>query len=190
MLNVATTNASTGLVARLRPHATVAYAVHAPHSPDGPAARRTTPRFFESTFRGGEGPLISCSNMLDQPVIQAKPMCRQTAPVSMPPSRCHENQPLGVLESFCCGVPVVGTRLGGIPKLITRGVNGALVPPNDPNALAMSIDVPCRRQTRVRDEGSGARHGRRRVLSRRHLTVWTVSTTRRLASWNASRRLL
>lgn len=65
----------------------------------------------------------------------------RSASVSVLPSRCHENQPLGVLESFCCGVPVVGTNLGGIPELITPGVNGDLVPPNDPSALAASLET-------------------------------------------------
>jgi glycosyltransferase involved in cell wall biosynthesis len=64
----------------------------------------------------------------------------RSASVSVLPSRCHENQPLGVLESFCCGVPVVGTKLGGIPELIRPGVNGDLVPPNDPTALARSLE--------------------------------------------------
>ena len=40
------------------------------------------------------------------------------------PSECYENNPLGVIESFCAGTPVVGAQIGGIPELVTpdRGV--------------------------------------------------------------------
>jgi glycosyltransferase involved in cell wall biosynthesis len=65
----------------------------------------------------------------------------RSAAVSVLPSRCHENQPLGVLESFCCGVPVVGTTLGGIPELVHPGKNGELVDPNDPASLAKSLEA-------------------------------------------------
>lgn len=33
-------------------------------------------------------------------------------------SVCYENNPLSVIESLCCGTPVVGRRMGGIPELI------------------------------------------------------------------------
>jgi glycosyltransferase involved in cell wall biosynthesis len=81
----------------------------------------------------------------------------RSASVSILPSRCHENQPLGVLESFCCGVPVVGTSLGGIPELITPGVNGDLVPPNDPNALATSIESFLADDKRAHEMGAAGR---------------------------------
>ena len=43
---------------------------------------------------------------------------------SVMPSECYENNPLGVIESFCAGTPVVGAEIGGIPELITpeRGI--------------------------------------------------------------------
>jgi glycosyltransferase involved in cell wall biosynthesis len=55
------------------------------------------------------------------------------------PSRWYENQPLAILEAFACGRPVVGTGLGGIPELIEPGVDGAIVPPNDPGALGAAL---------------------------------------------------
>ena len=59
--------------------------------------------------------------------------------VAVCPSRWYENQPLAVLEAFACGLPVVGTGLGGIPELIEPGVDGAIVPPNDPAALGAAL---------------------------------------------------
>jgi hypothetical protein len=38
------------------------------------------------------------------------------------------------------GVPVVSTPISGIPELVESGVDGLLVPPNDPTALAEAID--------------------------------------------------
>jgi glycosyltransferase involved in cell wall biosynthesis len=57
------------------------------------------------------------------------------------PSRWNENQPITVLEAFACGVPVIGTRLGGIPELVSDGVNGFIVPADDAAALT---DRMCR----------------------------------------------
>jgi glycosyltransferase involved in cell wall biosynthesis len=55
------------------------------------------------------------------------------------PSRWYENQPMTVLEAFACGVPVLATSLGGLPELVEPGVDGMVVPPNDPRALADAI---------------------------------------------------
>lgn len=46
---------------------------------------------------------------------------------------------LVVAEALAAGVPVVGARSGGIPDLLTDPHAGALVPPDDPAALADAI---------------------------------------------------
>jgi glycosyltransferase involved in cell wall biosynthesis len=55
------------------------------------------------------------------------------------PSRGYENAPIGVLEAFACGVPVVASDHGGLPELIDAGVDGDLVPPGDASALATAL---------------------------------------------------
>ena len=41
-----------------------------------------------------------------------------------------------LMEAMAVGVPVVSTPISGIPELIHDGVNGLLVPSEDPSALA------------------------------------------------------
>ncbi len=44
-----------------------------------------------------------------------------------------------VIEAFCRGRGVIGSRVGGIPDLVQDGVNGVLVAPDDVDALANSL---------------------------------------------------
>ena len=44
-----------------------------------------------------------------------------------------------VVEAFCRGRPVIGSRVGGIPDLVEDGVNGVLVDPDDTQALTNEL---------------------------------------------------
>lgn len=44
-----------------------------------------------------------------------------------------------VLDAMSVGLPVVGTTAGGIPEMVEVGVNGLLVPSEDPSALAAAV---------------------------------------------------
>ncbi|MDH3224475.1 MAG: glycosyltransferase family 4 protein [Gemmatimonadota bacterium] len=56
------------------------------------------------------------------------------------PSRA-ENYPLVVLEGLARRLPVVTTRVGGIPEMVVDGESALLVGPDDPDALAGALDA-------------------------------------------------
>jgi glycosyltransferase involved in cell wall biosynthesis len=75
------------------------------------------------------------------------PALLRTADVFVVPSRWPDPSPLTVGEALATGLPVVASRIGGIPEAV--GDAGVLVPPDDSVALAGALggllDDPARR---------------------------------------------
>ena len=63
----------------------------------------------------------------------------ERASLAIASSRCRENMPFSIVESFAAGTPVVGTRIGGIPELVSEGGTGFLAEPGDAASLAEAI---------------------------------------------------
>ncbi|HEX7345887.1 MAG TPA: glycosyltransferase family 4 protein [Candidatus Limnocylindrales bacterium] len=64
----------------------------------------------------------------------------------------REGIPVVLMEAMATGLPVVASRLSGIPELVTDGVSGLLVPPGDDAALAdalASLAADPERRTRL-----------------------------------------
>jgi glycosyltransferase involved in cell wall biosynthesis len=75
----------------------------------------------------------------------------------------YEGMPLVVLEAMESGVPVVASRVSGIPEVVEDGRTGWLVPPEDPRALAAALIEVLERPEEARRRGE---EGRRRVDER------------------------
>jgi glycosyltransferase involved in cell wall biosynthesis len=76
-------------------------------------------RFLE--FRPGEFSYLSAADIVVHPSVLPDPY------------------PNAVREALILGKPVIGSRLGGIPQLVSDGVNGILVEPNDSEELAEAL---------------------------------------------------
>jgi len=82
-----------------------------------------------------------------------------------------------ILEAMASGVPVVASRVGGNPELVREGVDGALFPAGDADALASYLNEYLNDENRRCEHGKNARQG---VIERfsiesmvsRYETVW------------------
>jgi glycosyltransferase involved in cell wall biosynthesis len=100
-----------------------------------------------------------------------------------------EGYPLSVVEAMACGLPIVATRVGGVPDLIEDGANGLLCEPSDPGALAACVLTLLRQPDRRRALGGAAReyyaaHLAPTILSARYLGAYeeAIQMTRQAAS--------
>jgi glycosyltransferase involved in cell wall biosynthesis len=55
------------------------------------------------------------------------------------PSLWYETASLIIQEAFAVGVPVIASGIGALKSRVIDGVDGLLVPPNDPTALAAAL---------------------------------------------------
>lgn len=83
----------------------------------------------------------------------------QTADFCIIPS-LMEATSLSALEAMSAGLPVVGTRVGGLPEIIEEGVNGYLVSPMKPDEIAAGAALVCRLTPGERDRVGQASRGR------------------------------
>jgi glycosyltransferase involved in cell wall biosynthesis len=68
----------------------------------------------------------------------------------------NEGMGRALIEAMAAGRPVVASRVGGIPAIVTDRQTGLLVPPSDPEALASAIDELLRRPEWAKELGAAA----------------------------------
>jgi colanic acid/amylovoran biosynthesis glycosyltransferase len=69
-----------------------------------------------------------------------------------------EGIPVVLMEAMAAGLPVVATRVGGIPELVRHGLTGLLVAPGDTLELAEAIQWVLEYPVPARQLGSNARN--------------------------------
>jgi glycosyltransferase involved in cell wall biosynthesis len=104
--------------------------------------------------------------------LHALPAWYSAADVFALPSS-FDNSPNVLLEAMACELPVVATRVGGVPRYVEDGSSGLLVEPGDPAALAAAlervVDDPDLRARLVAGGLEQVRHGRSWAASARKL---------------------
>jgi glycosyltransferase involved in cell wall biosynthesis len=70
-----------------------------------------------------------------------------------------------ILEAMAAGLPVVATRVGGVPEVVDDGHTGVLVPPSDPSALSESLIEIATRADLRETMGVRARERAKRFLA-------------------------
>lgn len=70
----------------------------------------------------------------------------------MVPSRWYEGAPRGILEAYAAGVPVLASRIGGLPEIVLDDFSGLQLPVDDISAWADAA-------TRLVDDGVSERLG-------------------------------
>lgn len=72
----------------------------------------------------------------------------------------HEGLPVSLMDAMALGLPVVATRVGGIPEAVTSGQEGTLVPSGDAYAFARAcLDLAADGEQRRRMGAAAAARG-------------------------------
>jgi glycosyltransferase involved in cell wall biosynthesis len=95
----------------------------------------------------GDGPLASLVQLHAPPNVEAIGHVPPEAVIELMrgarflvvPSIWPETACYSALEALSQGTPVIATRLGALPELVTDGANGILTAPNDPAELAKAM---------------------------------------------------
>jgi glycosyltransferase involved in cell wall biosynthesis len=100
------------------------------------------------SFRlAGDGPLMQQLRSQAPPnveflgLIGRQELCRfyEGARILVVPSTCFEMCPTTILEGMAAGLPVIASRLGGMPELVDENTTGLLFEPGNPEDLARTV---------------------------------------------------
>jgi glycosyltransferase involved in cell wall biosynthesis/SAM-dependent methyltransferase len=140
----------------------------------GEAHPRHVDRVFEEELRSlarraGESAVIIAPSVDDVADVYA------AADVVVNPARLEESFGRVAPEALVAGRPVVASRVGAIPEVLRDGVDGLLVPPGDPAALAAGV-------CRLAEDGALPK---RLVASGRAVVLERFTQAQDMAAWTA-----
>jgi glycosyltransferase involved in cell wall biosynthesis len=95
----------------------------------------------------------------------------------------REGIPVALMEAMAMGLPVVASRLSGIPELVEHDKSGLLVEPGDVGGLADAIELLCSEPALRRRLGGEARE---KVLSEFDLNTNAAALAELFASRSLS----
>ncbi|MDD5005704.1 MAG: glycosyltransferase family 4 protein [Candidatus Omnitrophica bacterium] len=73
------------------------------------------------------------------------------------PSRCNENFPRIIVESFACGIPIIASRNGALAEIIEDKKTGLLFEPGDINDLVAKVESIFKNRQETEKMGKNAR---------------------------------
>jgi len=89
----------------------------------------------------------------------------------------EDNCPMVVLEGMAAGVPVVASKVGGVPDLIEEGKTGIFCDPNDPESMRASVakvlgDVLAAREMAARAKLRARERFYPKIVAERHIEIY------------------
>jgi glycosyltransferase involved in cell wall biosynthesis len=93
---------------------------------------------LRSAVAGHLPPLVEYLGRKSRPEVIAH---LRRAKALLLPSTWYEGFPLTVVEAFSCGVPVIASRIGGIPEIVKERETGLLVQPGNPKDWADAVST-------------------------------------------------
>ena len=81
----------------------------------------------------------------------------------------HEGLGMAIMEAMGAGLPVVASRVGGVPDLVREGETGFMIPPDDVEKYAEKVLLLLKNDQLRQELGSNARH-----FAEKHLNKQTI----------------
>lgn len=116
------------------------------------------PEDYEAEVIGAvrRSPLDAKSSFLGRVPNRSMPDLFRAADFAVLPS-LREATSIAGLEAMACGLPLIGTRIGGIPEIIDHGVTGLLVESGSPLELSEAVRQLVEQPALRRSLGAAAR---------------------------------
>lgn len=107
------------------------------------------------------------------------------------PNGGSDNLPTVIMEAMACGIPVVSTRVAGVPEMVGDDVDGLLTASNDPPGLALAMERILRDHTLAERLATRARQSavekfsvEKTTRDLQHLFVWQGGIRPPKAAWD------